>query len=129
MEEQSTDGDGKQFKADYIKSNHFRVVHADGAFGGLTPRGYIQMEIWSERQPIPKQATYRIVQEGDGPVTGEEIRDARIVRDAIVREVEVGIVLDIPLARSLVEWLKGRIAAFEKLDRSELSGKKGQGEA
>lgn len=114
MELESTDRPPTQFKVDYIKSNHFRVVHADGAFGGLTPRGYIQMEIWSERQPIPKQTTYQIVDAGDGPVVGEEVRDARIVRDSIIREVEVGIVLDIDLARLLITWLQDRVEALEK---------------
>ena len=43
----------KILKADYIKSNLFRVVVADGAFGGLTPRGNIHIDFWSERRAIP----------------------------------------------------------------------------
>ena len=107
-------GDDKPImKVDYIKSNYFRVVHADGIFGGLTPRGNIQMEIWSERQPIPKQTTYRLVEEGDGFGTPEEIVESRVVRDAFIREVEVGVVLDLGLAKSLIEWLKIRVEMLE----------------
>ena len=40
-----SDSDVVQSKVEfhYIKSNHFRVIHADGVYGGATPRGFI---IW-----------------------------------------------------------------------------------
>ncbi len=105
----------QRLKVDYIKSNFFRVIHADGLFGGLTPRGNIQMEIWSERQPIPRQSSYRVIVEGDGsPVLGDEVMDERQSREAFIREVEVGIVIDLELAKSMIDWLKTRVAALEE---------------
>ena len=93
----------------YIKANHFRVVHADGVHGGVTPRGYIQMNFYSERSAIPKVSVYAIA---DGKLA-EEIREERIQRDGPVREVEVGVVMDLPLAKSFLRWLKEKIDALE----------------
>lgn len=113
MPDNPREASGDKYRADYIKSNYFRVVHADGVFGGLTPRGYIQLDIWSERQPIPKQSVYPLTREGDGGSLGDELMSERIARDAAIREVEVGIVVDIPLAKSLIKWLQDRVAQAE----------------
>src|SRR5579864_8214012 len=37
----------------YVKSNYFRVIHADGMYGGLTPCGGIFFALYSDRQPLP----------------------------------------------------------------------------
>lgn len=109
----------KIIKADYIKSNYFRVIHADGIFGGLTPQGNIQMEVWSERQAIPKQSSFRIVTEGDGPALGEEIVEQRVSRDAFIREVEAGIVISHELAKAMIVWLQTRVDALDAAKKSE----------
>ena len=49
---------------DFIKSNFFRVIKADGAFGGVAPNGAIHMQIFSERQPIPHTTTRGVRRRG-----------------------------------------------------------------
>jgi len=97
---------------DYIKSSFFRIIHVDGVVGGLTPRLDIQMNFWSERFPIPKQVVHR--REPDGGL-GEEILAERLTRDAIIREVEAGIVLDFYTAKAIRDWLNKRIEEVEKI--------------
>lgn len=94
----------------YIKSNHFRIVHADGAWGGITPRGLLQINLYSERQPIPKQTVYPL----EGEKLGTELLDRRQSRDGPVREMEVGAMIDLNTARSLRNWLDEKIAELEK---------------
>ena len=58
----------------YDKSRHFRVVHVDGAHGGLAPSGSademnITVSFYNERRPIPRE---EIVTVADGNLT---IRD------------------------------------------------------
>lgn len=115
MDASSNGKDRAKYKSDYIKSNYFRVIHADGVFGGLTPRGYIQIDFWSERQPIPQQCSYELVVDGDGMSLGPEDLAARVARDAVVREVEAGVVLDIELAKSMITWLQEKVTVLEKL--------------
>jgi len=96
----------------YIKSNYFRVVHVDGAHGGVTPDGNIFFSAYSQRAPIPQITTHKVDAEGS---VAEEIREERITKDGIVREVEVGIMMDIATAESLHKWLGEKIEASKEL--------------
>ena len=98
-------------KFDYIKANFFRVVHADGIWGGVTPSLDIHMDVWSQRSPIPKQMVHEVKPDG---TVGEEIANERTVRDAIVREVEVGVVFNLAIAKSMVDWLNDKISFIEE---------------
>lgn len=102
--------DAKEIRFDYIKSNGFRVVHVDGAIGGLTPQGTIHLAFWNQRFAIPQQTTHAVRPDG---VLGEERREERVERRAIIREVEVSVLLDLAVARSLREWLDLRIKELE----------------
>jgi hypothetical protein len=102
----------EQLTFHYIKSNFFRVIHADGVWGGVTPRLDVHMALFSERSPIPAKITHAVT-----PLQklGEEIQ--REVRDGIVREVEAEVIMDVGVARSLVKWLQERIDLIEKTQR------------
>jgi hypothetical protein len=39
---------------EYIKSQLFRVIHSDGAIGGITPTGNVHVAFYSDRAAIPK---------------------------------------------------------------------------
>jgi hypothetical protein len=93
----------------YIKNSGFRVVHIDGAIGSLTPRGYIHAALYSERMPIPKSVTQPIMEGGN---LGNPIEQD--IRAGVVREVEVGLLLDRPAAESLRNWLETQILEFDK---------------
>ncbi len=96
----------------YIKSNYFRVVHADGAMGGFTPRGHLFMSLFSERAPLP-DVTVQAVENGQ---LGKEILEQRKgSSEGILRELEVGVVMDLNVAKSLVTWLKERIEIMEQM--------------
>jgi hypothetical protein len=88
----------------FQKSNFFRVVHADGAFGGLSPRGLINMAFYSERSPIPRRTKIEIANGVPGLETVVE------VKTGIFREIEVDIVMDIAAAASFYAWLGQQIA-------------------
>lgn len=98
-----------EVKFDYIKSNQFRVIHVDGAHGGVSPKGLIQMAFFSERAPIPTSETYSLEQGKLGQ--RKEVEQ----RDAIVREVEVETLIDLQVAKVIVQWLGERINQAEKL--------------
>ncbi len=95
---------------DYIKSNHFRVVRAEGVFGGVTPKGLIWATFWTERGPIPTQMVHPVAPEG---TLEPEDRSRRVVRDAMIREAEVNVTLDLPTAVAFREWLDEKIKLVE----------------
>ena len=95
---------------DYIKNHHFRSIRADGAIGGITPNGNIHFALYSERLPLPKRLVHEVNEDGSlGPVMPNET----VSRDAIVREMEVDVFLDISVARGLSEWLKEKLKDWD----------------
>lgn len=98
----------------YIKSNTFKVVHCDGVWGGATPRGYITINFFSERSPIPQKLTHALVEKQDekGQLLGEEID--RKSKSGVIREVDVEVIMDLRMAKSLNNWLARHIASLEK---------------
>jgi len=91
---------------DFIKGAQYRPIHVDGAFGGLGPTSrYIHMAVYSERRAIPTQITH-VVKDG---TLGEELKDRRQERKAFIREVEADLIIDLPTAISIRNWLDQRI--------------------
>ena len=92
----------------YIKSNGFRVVHTDGAWGGPTPHGYIAVTFYSERAPLPQLLVRELDSSGR---LGKEV--SRKSRNGYVREAEVQVMMDLRVAEGFVEWLQNKISAVQ----------------
>ena len=101
----------KELEYDFIKSNFFRVIHADGAFGGLAPNGNVHMALYSERRAIPTKVIHAVVNGELGP----EIPAKRQGRKGLVREVEIDVVMTIEQAEALRMWLVDKIESFQKI--------------
>lgn len=101
----------------YLKSSLYRTVHADGAYGGMTPRGLIDVSFYSERRPIPNYLVHSITPAG---ALGPEIRDERISKSGVIRELEVGVIFDLASAKSFLEWFKAQV---DELERATQEGK------
>ena len=79
-------------------------MHADGAIGSVTPRGYIHVAFYSERRAIPQRTTVTVSSTLEG--TQEEVA---ATRGGVVREVEVDVLLDEPTTIELIEWLNRNV--------------------
>jgi hypothetical protein len=111
----------------YIKSGSFRVIHTDGAIGGVTPGGLIFVGLYSERGAIPQMSVYDITEAGQ---PGAEHIEERVSKQGIVREVEVGATMSIETATNLLTWLQEKIDFVRKLRKtSESEGDKTNGTA
>jgi len=99
-------GDKKQVVFEYIKSQNFRVIHADGAIGSLTAPGYIHMAIYSERPAIPKRMAHRL---NDNFTLGEIIPSETVAREGVIREMDVDILMDLKAAQSISLWLAQKV--------------------
>lgn len=88
----------------YVKSNNFRVVFAEGAYGGISPRGRISFAFYNERQALPRSSELRILPDGSASeTTTEQVSD-------IVRELEVEMVMDLAEAEEFSKWLAEKVA-------------------
>jgi hypothetical protein len=97
-------------KCHYIKGNQFRVMHIDGAIGGMTPQGLMSIVLYSERFPIPLQTVHEI---SEGKMLGTP--QSGIARDGIVREAEADLIMTLEVAKGLVDWLSKAIEQTEAI--------------
>jgi hypothetical protein len=96
----------------FLNSPQYRTLHVDGAFGGVTSRGLINLSLYSEHPYIPSKVTYQFNQNG----TSQELRREPEIPDAsVIREIEVSAILDLQVAKSIRDWLDGNIKILEQI--------------
>lgn len=98
----------RSVRYNYIKSGHFRVIHVDGAYGGLTGHGFIHAAVYSERPTIPQVTEAEFVE--GGTLTEHPVEK----KDGMVREVEADLVMSLETAKALREWLDDKIGQLEE---------------
>lgn len=96
---------------EYIKSEFFRVIHTDGAIGGITPQGNIHFALFSERSAIPRLLVHEANPDG---TLGKALPDRAVVRPGIIREMDIDVVMSLSTAESFAAWLGDRIAELKK---------------
>jgi len=75
------------------KSGFFRVIHADGAWGGVNQIGIIHLTFYAEHPAIPTSVSYPV--DKDGNVTNEPTTTGE---DGAHREMEIDVALALPAA-------------------------------
>ncbi|HLF94908.1 MAG TPA: hypothetical protein VJB14_15685 [Planctomycetota bacterium] len=94
---------------DFVKSNLFRVIHADGVW--ISPYGEnINVTFFNERIPIPRQTTQEL--KNDGTLGPEDVAK-RLGRDALIREMEVNVVMSLQTAKAVQAFLKSAVDLME----------------
>lgn len=92
-------------------SENFRQTHVDGAYGGLTPRGLLNLNFFAERSPIPKSQDLEVI---DNARVGNVISNSPDSKIGIIREFHHGIYMDLNVAKEIVKLLSTQIALLEK---------------
>ena len=100
-----------ELAVNYVKSNYFRVVHADGAWGGLSMSGDIHIAFYNERAAIPDKSKLTVSKQTSQVVIPEEFE----ATSQHVREVEVDVIVDLNTAISIRSWLDGKIKTLQAL--------------
>ncbi len=97
----------------YIKGQSHRVVHVDGAQGGISPTARnLVLSLFSERRAIP---TLQIIPVQEGTLQAVPIRTEG--KDGIVREIEMTAIMDWETVTALHEWMGKQIALHEAIER------------
>lgn len=94
---------------DFTRSADFRVVHANGVWGGAMPTQEVGMAFFVDRTPFPISMTQAIE---DGRV-GTEV--ARVqANERVEREIQIEVRISLSTARAMREWLGVHIHALEE---------------
>jgi hypothetical protein len=89
----------------YEKSRYFRVIHADGFYGGVAPNGSLHFSLYNERYPLPRLSAIPV--DIAGLVVGPEaVKEAKI---GVFRELEADVITDFNGAIALSLWLDAKI--------------------
>ena len=102
--------ESREIEVHFLKTAGYRTYYIDGAFGGVTPRGKVYIELFLERGATPNKVVYEVRQDSD--TLTEKLREGK---DGIVREIECGLVMDVRAAIALKDWLTTRIEEFKQL--------------
>jgi|APGre2960657468_1045069.scaffolds.fasta_scaffold17883_4 hypothetical protein len=92
-------------------SPQFRSIHVDGAFGGLSPRGLININFFSERFTIPKSTDFEV----NGSAIGNKISDSPDSKDGVIREYDLGVYMDVEVAKKIIELLVAKVKEHDNL--------------
>jgi hypothetical protein len=95
-----------------IKGSDFRQLHVDGASAGITPTGYINVNLYSQRNVIPKGTIFNINEDGS---LGDLIGSTDDSKEGIVREYDFGFYTDINTCKSIIDLLEQKVKEYEKL--------------
>lgn len=98
----------------YETSPHYRVLHVDGAHGGLMPNArYMHMSLYNETISAPHSSTYQFQPVPKNPGLFEGTSIDVMPEDPLLRTVEVCALMDKHAARALYRWLGDMLATWD----------------
>ncbi|MFZ0692766.1 MAG: hypothetical protein WAN51_01205 [Alphaproteobacteria bacterium] len=114
----------RRIQIHYLKSNQFRVIAGEGIIGSASPQGKLFCVLFSERLAIPRSMTHEVFK-------GELVRRPveTETRGGIVRELEVGVVMDLAVAARVRDWLTETINKTNEALKKAKKVRKGNGNA
>ena len=96
-----------------IRSEGAQIVHVDGAWGGLTTQGLVNMGLYSESQAHPDRTVYKYPDDLPGKLT--EL--SRIGGGYVVRQIQVQAFISIPVAKAIADWLLQKVEEAERIQK------------
>ena len=89
----------------FSKDENYRLIPVNGAWGGVTPRGDVQVELFHENHAMPTTVVHSVT---EGRVAGELKRTPKAEKTEVQRTVLAGMVLTAEQAESIGRWLQAK---------------------
>ena len=97
----------------YERGPEYRTVYANGAHGGITPKGEYRFDLFFEYPKAPRSVAHSVTPDGLGPEVDRTPPDS-----AVARELQVGVVMTPDGAKSLAHWILESIRQYEEKRRT-----------
>jgi len=94
---------------EFERSPNYRLVPADGAWGGPTPRGHILVNFFVDVPVSPLSVTHGLTDDGQ---LGPELDRTPAMQDTrprVSREFEMGVLLSPEDAEGIARWLLDQV--------------------
>ena len=96
----------------YTYSDSFDIKYINGVIGGIDPHGEIAMNFYYEKRMNPLNYTLDIA-ENHSVLSESNVFDEH---DSLVRCLESGVIMSLPVARSIHEWLGNLIDEANQIE-------------
>lgn len=109
-------------KFKFTRNEGYRIIHANGVWGGFTPRGEFLMEFFIETPQKIDTITHELQAEGK---IGKEIdRNPKQNSEGPVvnREIQSAVVMSPDTAKSLMLWIQDKLKDIEKIRGGKNNG-------
>lgn len=100
----------KRIKVRYTKSPHFHSGFITGVYGGLAPNGLLNMNFFTDKIEPPASFMIEANDEGLGKPEGP-------TQTTFIRELVVGIEVDVSSAKVINNWLSQKIREAETMQK------------
>jgi hypothetical protein len=107
----------------YERHPDYRIVYANGAVGGVTPRGEIMYDLFIEFVGVPEETVHSVTPEGLGPEIGRTPESPPFTRQS-----QIGVVMTPGQAKSFGYWLINQVENMER-KKGERESRGGEGPA
>lgn len=94
----------------YVKGNDHRIIHADGAKGGLTNRGFLLIDFFAEYPNYFNDELHKITKAGQLEQIVQKVDTSQPIE--LIRERQIGVMMSISVAKSLAIWINARVKEF-----------------
>lgn len=99
----------KKLNFKYIKPNNFKTSLINGAIGGITHQGLLDIKFYVETHAHPEQTELEINEEGF------LVNDNTNKPDYSIRSIEFEALIDEHTTRAVYEWLGKKLEEFKKI--------------
>jgi len=96
-------------RIEFERSHLYRIVPADGAWGGPTPRGHILVNFFVDVPVSPLSVTHTLSADGQLGPEVERMPAGSEGAPRVSREFEVGVLLSPDDAESVARWLLDQV--------------------
>jgi len=93
----------------FERSPNYRLVTADGAWGGPTPRGHILVNFFVDVPVSPLSVAHEITEEGQLGPEIERTPGFAETQPRVSREFEVGVLMSPDDAEGVARWLLDQV--------------------
>ena len=94
----------------FRKAEDYKVIYANGAFGGITPRGDILFHFFFEHRDLPEEDEMKVE---EGRIIQDEAKTINLADLKMIRDTKVGIIMSPNQAGSLAKWLESKVAEIK----------------
>jgi hypothetical protein len=98
----------------YQVADDYTPTYANGAHGGVSPRGELVIHFYHERPPLPASITHELT--AAGTIGRETAQTPAELQATMVRSVEAGVVFSYENACNFHQWLGERLKEMESLE-------------